>query len=479
MQRNEHRKTPRGLADLLLPYALIEDGILLQQDGSSGRLVLSRPGHDGSLRFRDGCSEREVQSVPASGQRLDGALRCDSVAGSGLPRARRVSDPVTRVIDDERREQFMAGGAHFESEYFLTLTYLPPVEAEERAKGWLFEGGSARAATQTAEQILERFRNRVDNFENIFGALFQIEPFGAVTVTDDYGFTQTYDTLLRYYARSITGNDHPFASRLPLLSERGACRSGFHRRYRAPNREQAHSCDRCGRVSKMSSPGILRELDSLPIEYRWSTRAILIDPEEARSMLDMHRKKWRSKVRGWKDQILRTQSGAVNIHAKLMADDAEEAMSVAASGDVQFCLYSAVIICLDEDVDRLYESTRTVMKTVQNLGFTCRVETVNAIEAWRGSLPGDGCQNVRRVMLPHVEFGGHAADHVSLGGSAAQSIGPDAEEQPATAVCRDKRSDSIPREPPCLGPRTHAHRWTVRRWQINIVESDRSAVVPV
>jgi len=34
MQRNEHRIHPRGLADLLLPHALIDDGILLQQDGS-------------------------------------------------------------------------------------------------------------------------------------------------------------------------------------------------------------------------------------------------------------------------------------------------------------------------------------------------------------------------------------------------------------------------------------------------------------
>ena len=34
----------------------------------------------------------------------------------------------------------MDEGAHFESEYFLTLTYLPPPEIEERAKGWLFEG---------------------------------------------------------------------------------------------------------------------------------------------------------------------------------------------------------------------------------------------------------------------------------------------------------------------------------------------------
>jgi type IV secretory pathway VirB4 component len=34
MLANEHRRKPRGLADLLLPFALIEDGVLLQQDGS-------------------------------------------------------------------------------------------------------------------------------------------------------------------------------------------------------------------------------------------------------------------------------------------------------------------------------------------------------------------------------------------------------------------------------------------------------------
>jgi type IV secretory pathway VirB4 component len=34
MQVTQHRHRARGLADLLLPCALIEDGILLQQDGS-------------------------------------------------------------------------------------------------------------------------------------------------------------------------------------------------------------------------------------------------------------------------------------------------------------------------------------------------------------------------------------------------------------------------------------------------------------
>src|SRR5215217_1698776 len=206
MQRNEHRCNPRGLADLLLPHALIEDGILLQQDGS----LLTAWSFCGPDMMSASASEMSALSA-----RLNQCLRlgsgwmvqCDAVRtrAPGYPEDGAFPDPVTKVVDVERSQQFMAEGAHFESEYFLSLTYLPPVEAEERAKGWLFEGGSARAATQTAEQILERFRNRVDNFENIFGSLFQIDRLRTVTVTDDRGFTQTYDALLRYYARSITG----------------------------------------------------------------------------------------------------------------------------------------------------------------------------------------------------------------------------------------------------------------------------------
>jgi hypothetical protein len=39
MQITEHRTRARGLADLLLPFGLIEDGILLQQDGSLLRVL--------------------------------------------------------------------------------------------------------------------------------------------------------------------------------------------------------------------------------------------------------------------------------------------------------------------------------------------------------------------------------------------------------------------------------------------------------
>jgi type IV secretion system protein VirB4 len=94
----------------------------------------------------------------------------------------------------------------------------------------------------------------------------------------------------------------------------------------------------------------------------------------------------------------------VNLFAQEMSADAEEAMGVASSGDVQVCVYNAVIICAHEREDRLDEAAGLVVKTIQNLGFACRAETVNAVEAWRGSLPGDGYRNVRRVILPTLNL---------------------------------------------------------------------------
>ena len=100
-------------------------------------------------------------------------VQCDAIRSRapGYPEHGAFPDPVSKLIDDERRQQFMAEGAHFESEYFLTLTYLPPAEVEERAKGWLFEGRGAYDSAKTAAQHLERFRTKVDMFENVFGHL--------------------------------------------------------------------------------------------------------------------------------------------------------------------------------------------------------------------------------------------------------------------------------------------------------------------
>jgi type IV secretion system protein VirB4 len=399
MQITEHRTAVRGLADLLLYDSMIDDGVLLLQDGA---LLAAW-----SFRGPDMASSTHAEMAALSA-RLNTVLRlgsgwmiqCDAVRSKapGYPGAGAFPDPVTALIDDERREQFVAEGVHFESEYFLALTYLPPEQTEERVKGFLFDG--QRQFKSGAQKALDYFKSRVASFEDLFSSLFQVRRLRAKAFVDEAGFPQTHDELLRYVHRCVTTLDHPIA--LPevpaYLSDVLGSQDlvgGI-----APKIAAKHlRVVAIDGFPRLSFPGILGALDSLAIEYRWHTRAILLDPEEARGLLDRARRKWRSRIRGWKDQLLRTETGPTNLYAQEMATDAEEAMSIAASGDVHFCLYTTVILCFDHYEARLEESTALVAKTVQNLGFACRVESVNALEAWRGSLPGDGYRNARRVLL--------------------------------------------------------------------------------
>ena len=399
MPITEQRRHAIGLADLLLYDSLIDDGVLLLQDG--GLLAAWK------FRGPDLGSATNGEMAALSGRfgallRLGGGwmIQCDSIraAAPGYPENQKFPDSVTKIIDDERREQFTAEGAHFDSDYYLALTYLPPVVREEKIKGWMFEGMKDQRGNAT--RIVDYFKSRIASFEDVFKSLFAATRLKAWSTKDPAGNPVVYDELLRYVHRCVSWKDHPIQlPEFPVYLNDTLATEDF----------VGGLTPRIGRkhlrvvaidgFPKASVPGILAALDTLPIEYRWNTRAILMDPEEARAFLDKIRKKWRSKMRGLRDQIMQTQTGAVNLHAQQMSIDAEEAMSVAAAGDVLFAQYTTTVICGDEDESGVQEAVALVAKTVQNLGFSARIEDVNSVEAWRGSLPGDGYRNVRRVVL--------------------------------------------------------------------------------
>lgn len=390
MRLAESRSQVQGLADLLLYDSMVDDGVLLLQDGALlAAWAFRGPDMASSTHSEMAALSARLNSILRLGSGW--MIQCDAVRSiaPGYPEADAFPDAVTRLIDEERRQQFMSEGSHYESDYYIALTYLPPEETEERVKGWMFDGQRTRKSG--AQRALECFNSRVAGFEDVFASLFQTRRLKATREGDD---------LLRFVHRCIATVDHPV--RLPsipsYLNDVLASRDfvgGMSPRI-GEKHVRAIAIDG---FPQLSFPGILGALDALAIEYRWNTRAILLEPEEARGLLDKTRRKWRAKIRGWKDQLLRTETGPINLFAQEMAHDAEEAMGVASSGDVQFCVYSTVILCFHEREDEADEAAALVVKTVQNLGFSCRVETVNAIEAWRGTLPGDGYRNVRRVIL--------------------------------------------------------------------------------
>jgi len=148
-----------------------------------------------------------------------------------------------------------------------------------------------------------------------------------------------------------------------------------------------------------STPGILTALGELPCEYRWSSRFIFMDTHEAVRHLDKFRKKWRQKIRGFFDQVFNTNTGSIDQDAISMVADAEAAIAEVNSGLVAQGYYTSVVVLMDEDRTRLEASARQVEKAINRLGFAARIETINTMDAYLGSLPGHGVENVRRPLI--------------------------------------------------------------------------------
>lgn len=148
-----------------------------------------------------------------------------------------------------------------------------------------------------------------------------------------------------------------------------------------------------------STPGILTALGEQPCEYRWSSRFVFLDTHEAVAHLDKYRKKWKQKIRGFFDQVFNTNTGSIDQDAMSMVADAELAIAEVNSGLVAQGYYTSVVILMDDNRDRLDVSARQVEKAINRVGFAARVETINTIEAYLGSLPGHGVENVRRPLI--------------------------------------------------------------------------------
>ena len=119
-------------------------------------------------------------------------------------------DPATRIIDEERRQQFLSQGEHYETEHFLTATYLPPATAERRMRLWLYEG-QPPGEKGDARQALDDFEHAISSLEDRLRSLVHVTRLRSQPKKDRFGVETVYDEQLRFMRRSITGIDHPFA----------------------------------------------------------------------------------------------------------------------------------------------------------------------------------------------------------------------------------------------------------------------------
>jgi type IV secretion system protein VirB4 len=405
--QKEYRDRAIGFADLLRYASIVEDGVV---QGKGGELIAGFFYRGMDTESADNYELQLITNKLNAVMARFGSgwmVHIDAIRDSatGYPEEGQFPHPVFRLMDQERREQYEQEGRHYESRYALLFTYLPPLRLQSKAQAMMFERSSdlEKSAGSLADQLRNKFQDEMREIEAQLKTIFDDISRMNCHVTDEAGAAGTpilVDDLTSYLLYCTTGIRQPM--RLPeagvyLDSVVGSqdFTGGNHPRVGSKH-IRAVSIE--GFPSE-SYPGILDTLNTLPVAYRWNTRFIFLEPEEGRSTLDRMRKQWRQKIRGLKDQMLNTQSGAVDEDALEMTVDAQHAMSEVNSGLVRYGHYTSVVVLMDEDQKVIEENALEVAKRVRNLGFAARIETINTVEAFLGSLPGHGYENVRRPII--------------------------------------------------------------------------------
>lgn len=402
MNLAEYRKKSAGLADFLPWAALIAPGIVLNKDGSFQR----------TARFRgpDLDSATSSELVGTTG-RLNNALRRLGSGWAIFVEAQRnpatdypdsrFPDSASALLDLERREQFEDSGVLFESSYFLTFVWLPPAEEASRMESWLYEGRERSGVDP--HELLKGFVDRTDR------VLHLVEGFVPEAGWLDDAETLTYlhstISVSRHRVRvpetpmylDVLLADQPLAGGLePRLGD-------FHLR----------TLTVIG-FPTVTFPGILDDLNRLAFMYRWSTRAIMLDKTDATRLVTKIRRQWFAKRKSvaavLKEVLTNEQSVLVDSDAANKAADADAALQDLGSDQVSEAYVTATITVWDADPRIADEKLRLAEKVIQSRDFTCIVETVNAIEAWMGSIPGHVYANVRQPPLSTLNLA-HAARH--------------------------------------------------------------------
>ena len=401
----KHRSRAARLADLLNYAAVVDDGVVVGKNGSflAGWLYRGEDNASSPDVQRELVSARINQALARLGSgwmvHVDAVRRAapnyPDRGGSHFP------DRVSAAIDEERRRLFESLGTMYEGYFVLVVTWFPPVLAQRKFVELMFDDDMVAPDHKARTRgLIEEFKREITNVESRLSAALTLTRMRGQKVVNEDGTQATYDDLLGWLQFCITGQHHPVL--LPSNPMYLDAVLGGQELWGGVVPKVGRHFVQVVAIEGFpleSTPGILTALGELPCEYRWSSRFIFMDQHEAVKHLDKFRKKWRQKVRGFFDQVFNTNTGPVDEDAVGMVGDAQAAIAEINSGMVAAGYYTSVVVLMDEDRDRLERSARKVEKAINGLGFAARVETVNTLDAYLGSLPGHGVENVRRPLL--------------------------------------------------------------------------------
>ena len=283
------------------------------------------------------------------------------------------------LIDRERDLSFNSAGKHFDSCYFLTFIWKPPAESVKKLISIFIKSGTQDEEGMSVKQNVEFFVNESNAVASLLANNILIEPLNnSETVKylhsaisfkrHDIKFPHNQIHLDRILPDSELINHIPLklgGNYIPIVGVNDYPDDTY--------------------------PAILDSLNRARLEYRFVTRYICTDKEEG-----VKEAKKKEKFHGGNRssflQVAMTKNGEAAKTTNHGAEIKENDTILAAQKietDVASLGYITTCVMVWDPLLKIAKKKADLVKTIINSqGFTCKDETVNALEAFKSMLPG-------------------------------------------------------------------------------------------
>lgn len=390
------RRKHRGLNDLLSYLIQLDDNTILHKDGALSRhfkyiapdLESSTPN---DLDFH---AKTWADSFSFLGNGWMVETNVASEIFKDYADSQDFPEIVSALIDDERRLQYQ-GQCYFKTTHYLTITWKPEQLIASKLRYFAIEGDIKRESG--FDMQLKQFDKVIQEFTGFFKrSLVALSPL-------------VDHELVSYLRYCITGDSPPLATPKAgafldaYIAE--AFQGGFEPKIAGKHIKVLAIDD----LPSYSYPCILESLSYFPIEYRWSSRFICLDRLTAKAYLKRYERNWSSKAIGVMG-VIRESMGLDakrDEDAQATANQLKTAQIESSAGQMSYGFYNSNLIFIHPDKVFLENITQDITAQIQQLDFRIRDESVNAAEAYLGSLPCHGDYNLRK-MLQDTHFVAHA-----------------------------------------------------------------------
>ncbi len=390
------RSRDLGLSDLL-PYAfIVDDGIIVNKDGSLS-IALQYYGHDlisSEQEVLDDLTLKINQNFIKFGNGWCFHIDVVRTIANNYPDTPKedFQNPTAYLINKERMAAYQIN-QYFENTYIITCTYLPSYEAVNLLQ--LLIHSKPDNYSESFIEHLKQFKWHIDTLINNLSIYLHLKQLSSAMFIKHIHYCITGQTSNISLPQDCLMYLDVLLATVDIQNTKdGIMIGGKYVKILTINGFPDYARN-----------DILAALTKRGFEYRWNTRFIPLDEMDANKHLNKIRKFWRNMTIGIKNALSNNKSQNWQDDSALtMKHDVEEAMNANASHNVKFGFYSASIIIFDDSQESLMQKTKDIITTLDHYGFAVRIETFHSVENYLAALPANAVSNVDNVLMHTINF---------------------------------------------------------------------------